>query len=171
VPITRTAKHPPAARLAALARRLLDASRLCAIATVSPAGRAHINTAYFAYGTGFEIVWVSAPLARHSRNIQVRRRIAIAVFDSTQTWGGEDRGMQLFGTARELRDRSSDEAERLYARRFPDAADIRKKYRFYRFIPRHVKLFDEPKLGGATWVTARVSADGTLHWERTERYV
>ena len=169
--VQRLERPLSARRLAVLARSLLRESKLCAIATTNGDGSAHINTAYFAYGTGFEIVWVSAPLARHSRNIQVRRRIAIAVFDSTQTWGGEDRGMQLFGTARELRDRSSDEAERLYARRFPDAADIRKKYRFYRFIPRHVKLFDEPKLGGATWVTARVSADGTLHWERTERYV
>src|SRR5207244_7797806 len=40
---------PPATRLAALARRLLEASTLCAIATVSPGRRAHINTAYFAW--------------------------------------------------------------------------------------------------------------------------
>ena len=64
-----------------------------------------------------------------------------------------------------------DDAQRLYAKRFPDATDIGKMYRFYQFRPRRMKLFDEAKLGGATWVTARVGAAGALRWERTERYV
>ena len=85
MPISRAAKHPPATRLAALARRLLEASTLCAIATVSPGRRAHINTAYFAWGPEFEIVWWSAPQAQHSRNVHANASVAIAVFRSTQT--------------------------------------------------------------------------------------
>ena len=157
-------------RLGSLARSLLRESKLCAIATVNADGSGHINTAYFAYGSRFEIVWVSAPQARHSRNISERARIAVAVFDSTQTWGRDDRGIQLFGTARALSGRAAREAERIYVKRFADARDIGESYRFYRFRPRRVKLFDEAKLGGATWVTARVRADGALEWERTERY-
>jgi len=56
-------------------------------------------------------------------------------------------------------------------KRFPDATEIGKMYRFYHFRPRRMKFFDEAKLGGATWVTARVGAAGALRWERTERYV
>ena len=48
----------------------------------------------------------------------VRASAAVAVFRSTQTWGGSDRGIQLFGRARELRGRAALDAERLYAKRF-----------------------------------------------------
>jgi uncharacterized protein YhbP (UPF0306 family) len=168
--VTRLRQAVSARRLSTVAQSLLRASKLCAIATVNADGSAHINTAYFAYGDDFAIVWCSAPQARHSRNIRERRRVAIAVFDSTQTWGREDRGIQLFGAARELRGKTADEAERLYIARFKDATDIGKTYRFYRFRPARVKLFDEAKFGGATWVTARVEANGALRWQRTERY-
>jgi hypothetical protein len=51
--------HPvAAARLAATACKLLDASTLCAIATVTTRGRAHLNTAYFAWSRDFDIVWL-----------------------------------------------------------------------------------------------------------------
>ena len=169
--VQRAQKPISQRHLATLARSLLRESKLCAIATVNRDGSAHINTAYFAYSERFEIVWVSAPQARHSRNIRERSRIAIAVFDSTQTWGRDDRGIQLFGTARVLGGRAVDDAQRVYVKRFPDATDIGKMYRFYQFRPRRMKLFDEAKLGGATWVTARVGAAGALRWERTERYV
>src|SRR5213078_1346013 len=118
MPVRLIAKHPSASRLVAMTRRLLDQSKLCAIATVSPGTRAHVNTAYFAWGPEFEIVWLSAPEARHSRNVRANPSAAVAVFRSTQRWGGSDRGIQLFGRARELRGRSAREADRLYAKRF-----------------------------------------------------
>jgi hypothetical protein len=42
-----------ATRIVALARDLLEASPLCAIATVASRDRAHVNTAYFAWSTDF----------------------------------------------------------------------------------------------------------------------
>jgi uncharacterized protein YhbP (UPF0306 family) len=170
VRIERDARPVSAARISRLARSLLRASTLCAIATVSPGGRAHVNTAYFAFTGALEVVWVSAPRARHSRNVRERSTAAVAVFDSTQRWGRHDRGIQLFGTARELRGRAADDARRLYARRFRDADGLDPAYRYYRLRPARVKLFDEKKLGGATFVSARVSTRG-VRWERTERYV
>ena len=47
--------------MAAAARQLLAASTLCAIATVTPSGRAYVNTAYFAWTRDYDIVWLSAP--------------------------------------------------------------------------------------------------------------
>lgn len=154
-----------------MTRRLLDQSKLCAIATVSPGRRAHINTAYFAWGPRFEIVWWSAPEARHSRNIRANPSVAVGVYRSTQTWGGADHGIQIFGSARELRGRSAHAAERLYADRFRAYSGDVGAYRFYRLRPRRLKLFDEHALGGATFVTVAVGPAGRLRWLRTETYV
>ena len=154
-----------------MTRRLLDESKLSAIATVSAGAQAHVNTAYFAWGPAFEIVWLSAPEARHSRNIRANPSAALAVYRSTQNWGDSDHGIQLFGTARELRGRDARVAERLYAARFKAYEADLDAYRFYRFRPRRIKLFDEHALGGATFVTVAVGAGGRLRWVRTESYV
>jgi uncharacterized protein YhbP (UPF0306 family) len=170
VKVERLSRPVSAERLDSTVRSLLKAAPLCAISTVSPGGRAHINTAYFAWSERFDIVWVSAPQASHSRNIRASGTCAIAVFDSRQTWGDEDRGIQLFGTARELDGDAADEALRLYAKRFPDATGLDPDYRCYRLRARRVKLFDERRFGGATFVVVSVGREGALRWERTERY-
>ncbi len=170
MPVRRIVKRPSSSRLVAMTRRLLEQSRLCAIATVSPGQRAHVNTAYFAWGPTFEIVWLSAPEARHSRNIRANSSIAIAVYRSTQTWGRSDSGIQMFGRARELRGRSARAAEQLYADRFNAYNRDLNVYRFYRFRPRRLKLFDEHALGGATFVTLAVAPGSRLRWMRTESY-
>jgi uncharacterized protein YhbP (UPF0306 family) len=170
VPIERSSKHPSSSRLAAIARRLLDESKLCAVATVTPDGRAHVNTAYFAWSPEFEIVWLSAPDARHSRNVRANGSAAVAVFRSTHRWGGSDRGIQLFGRARELRGRASLEAERVYAKRFRAYEGDLPAFRFYRLATRRMKLFDERALGGGTFVTLRVQR-GRVKWEKTESFV
>ena len=172
MPTRRVRERVPPARLRALAGRLLNASTLCAIATVAPNGRAHINTAYFAWSATFDIVWLSAPEARHSRNIRVHPSVAVSVYDSTQKWGGSDRGIQVFGTARELSGRAAHGAERVYGARFRAySRDELSAYRFYLLRPTRLKLFHERELGGATFVSARVSRGGHLTWERTESYL
>jgi len=171
MPVRRIAKHPSQSRLVAMTRRLLGESTLCAIATVSPGARAHVNTAYFAWSPAFDIVWLSAPEARHSRNIRSNPSAAVAVYRSTQTWGDSDHGIQLFGRARELRGPDARAAERLYAARFKAFASDLDAYRFYRLRPRRVKLFDEHALGGATWVTLAVEVGGRVRWVKTETYV
>jgi uncharacterized protein YhbP (UPF0306 family) len=169
--VERTSRRVSASRLVATTRRLLGASSLCAIATVSPGARAHVNTAYFAWRADFNVVWLSAPESRHSRNLRANPSVAIAVFDSRQSWDGLDRGIQLFGSAREVRGSPAFEVERLYAQRFRayDRSALR-AYRFYRFRPSRIKLFDERVLGGGVFVTAKVREAGRLEWERTERY-
>jgi uncharacterized protein YhbP (UPF0306 family) len=153
------------ARLRSLARELLEASTLCALATVARGGRAHVNTAYFAWAPDFRLIWLSEPRATHSRNLRLEPSAAVAVYDSTQTWGKPDRGVQLFGSARP----AGDDAGNLYGSRFPGFRESGLAgYRFYELVPRRLKLFDEEALGPGTFVTARVSAGGRLAWERTE---
>ncbi len=156
--------------MGALARSLLDAAPLCAIATVS-GNQAHINTAYFAWGDGFGVVWLSEPGAKHSRNVRRTGSVAIAVCDSHQSWGKPDRGIQLFGSGRELSGKAAKEAERIYSNRFPDyRREDNSAYAFYGLRPRSLKLFDEPTLGRGVFVTARIAAEGDLVWQRTEIY-
>lgn len=158
-------------RLATVARKLLDASTLCAIATVATGNRAHVNTAYFAWSGAFDIVWLSEPRAKHSRNLRANETVAIAVYDSSQTWAKPDRGIQLFGSARQVDGADAERAEALYAQRFPPFRDAGlTAYRFYLFRPRRLKLFDERMLGVGTFVTASIARDGRLRWERTEIY-
>jgi uncharacterized protein YhbP (UPF0306 family) len=148
---------------------LLNASTLCAISTVSPRTTAHVNTAYFAWNHQFDIVWLSDPAARHSRNIRARPNAAIAVYDSHQVWGKPDRGIQLFGSARQLPAKDIAHAEPLYAARFPryTTPDLR-AYRFYHFRTDRLTVFDESVLGAAVFVTATVRSGPRLTWERTD---
>jgi uncharacterized protein YhbP (UPF0306 family) len=167
--IERSRRRVAAARIAETALRLLDASTLCAISTVSPRTRAHVNTAYFAWTPALEIVWLSDPEARHSRNLEASPTAAIAVYDSSQSWGEPDRGLQLFGSAREVGSSARREAERDYGKRFPQFAKAGSgELRFYRFRPSRLKLFDERTLGAGVFVTATVARGGRVAWEQTE---
>jgi uncharacterized protein YhbP (UPF0306 family) len=170
VAIRRSTRPIAAARLTTVARRLLDASTLCAIATVSRGGRAHVNTAYFAWSKDFDLVWLSEPHAKHSSNVRTSGTAAVAVFDPSQTWGKPDRGIQLFGAARQVAGDDARRVEEIYAKRFPPYRELESSaYRFYRFSPSRVKLFDEHAFRAGVFVTARVSR-GKLVWERTEIY-
>src|SRR6266498_3002835 len=117
--IERSKRPVAASRLAEAARLLLDASNLCAIATVAADGGAYINTAYFAWSPELNLVWLSEPRAKHSQNVRAGT-VAIAVYDSNQSWGKPDRGIQLFGSAWEAEAASTADAETVYANRFPD---------------------------------------------------
>jgi uncharacterized protein YhbP (UPF0306 family) len=171
VPIERSRQRVAATRLEAVARDLLEASPLCAVATVTPDGDAYVNTAYFAASPELLLVWLSDPDATHSRNLVAAGTSAVAVYNSTQTWGKPDRGMQLFGAAHQATDAESSAAEAVYARRF---ADFRSKnlaaYRFYVFRPTRVKLFHEDELGAGRFILAAVDSSGRLTWEATELY-
>jgi uncharacterized protein YhbP (UPF0306 family) len=171
VTIDRSGRRVGAARLRALAAELLDASELCAIATASRTAKPHVNTAYFAWTADLRLVWISDPGASHSRNLRANASAAVAVYDSGQSWGEPDRGIQLFGTARELAGAPADDAAAVYARRFAAyRPEQLAAYRCYELRPRRVKLFHEPALGPRVFVTARVDQKGALIWERTEVY-
>jgi uncharacterized protein YhbP (UPF0306 family) len=172
VPIERSQEPIDGTRLEAAARALLEASPLCAIATMTRDGHAYINTAYFASSPELQLVWLSEPDATHSRNIKETRTAAVAVYDSTQTWGKPDRGIQLFGAAHHATDAEAGRAEALYANRFRDfeSKDFA-AYRFYVFRPGRVKLFDEAELGAGRFIVAAVDNSGRLTWEATEEYI
>lgn len=149
-------KRYPLGRLRRSVARILRTNVLCAMATVR-SGRAHLNTAYFCYSPDLEVVFLSDPRAAHCRNLVRNPSMAIAVYSSTQTWGKPDAGLQFFGRCAEARGRQGLEAQRLYGNRFPAyrSSDLR-EYRFYRFVPQRIKIFDERTLGGGVFVEVGV---------------
>jgi uncharacterized protein YhbP (UPF0306 family) len=171
VPIREVKRAVAARRLVDAARALLEASTLCAIATVSRRDRAHVNTAYFAWTPEFEIIWLSDPAAQHSTNVRRNSSAAVAVYDSRQVWGNPDRGIQLFGTAAPVRSGAARAAVAIYTQRFPEATNSDLNgYDVYRLRPRRLKLFDEPRFGAGVFITAAVGSGGRLTWKRTEVY-
>jgi hypothetical protein len=86
-------------------------------------------------------------------------------------WGELDQGLQLFGSARQVAGPAAMDAERSYAKRFPTyAGSDLGAYRFYRFRPRRIKVFDEQTLGAGLFVTAADRGGGGLARTRTELY-
>jgi predicted pyridoxine 5'-phosphate oxidase superfamily flavin-nucleotide-binding protein len=164
VTLERRSRRFSSERLERVARRLMNASPLCALATVTPGGRAHINHMYFAWDDGFHVYWVSDRDSLHSRNLVRNSSSAITVYVSNQVWGRPDRGIQLFGTAGET---PVDLAARAYSRRFRDFDASANDLPYYRFRTRAMKLFDERSLAAGTLVTARVTRAG-LEWAKTE---
>jgi len=160
--VERRARRFSSLKLEGVARRLMNASFLCSLATVTPGGRAHINHMYFAWNDRYEVFWYSDPKSLHSRNLDRSSTAAVTIYDSRQVNGRPDRGIQLFGRAGVA---TGDEARRVYTRKFRGLDPS--GFTAYRFRARTVKLFDEPAFGPATFVTARVTRDG-LVWAKTE---
>lgn len=149
---------------------ILTETALASIATVAPGARAHINTAFVAYSTDLEFYFLSDPASTHAQNLLRNPSMGVAIFRSAQHWGGNDRGAQLFGTARRLRGAPAQEARRVYARRFPlyarwlrgqraeerVLADGLRTLSFFRFVPQRLQILDEGRFGVATFVNASI---------------
>ncbi|HEY3248834.1 MAG TPA: hypothetical protein VGK88_11140 [bacterium] len=144
------------ARLRGSVSRILRTNVLCSMATTRGA-QAHINTAYFCYSPDLELFFLSDPHATHCRNVAVNPSMAMAVFSSAQVWGKPDAGLQFFGRCAQAMGDIARTAQRLYSARFRDysSSDLH-RYRFYRFVPQRVKIFDERALGGGVFVVARI---------------
>jgi pyridoxine/pyridoxamine 5'-phosphate oxidase len=69
------------------ARAIVDAASYLTLATADEAGRPWASPVWFATADRRELVWVSHPDARHSRNVAARPEVGIVIFDSTQAPG------------------------------------------------------------------------------------
>jgi uncharacterized protein YhbP (UPF0306 family) len=70
-------------RLRAIARAIIDTNRYMTIATADERGVPWVSPVWYAVEGYREFFWVSAPEARHSRNLAVRPQVAIVIFDSS----------------------------------------------------------------------------------------
>jgi len=160
------AGQPPSAdRVARSVARVLEETGLCAWATVTQEGRAHINIGYFAQSANLHLYLLSHPASLHCRNVATNASMAVAVFVSPQDWTAPGRGIQLFGSCTEIGGDDIADAERVYGHRYTAYAawkaalksgDPAGQYRFYRFVPDRVKILDEPEFSDAVFVKAEI---------------
>ena len=68
---------------AALARAITDANLYMVLGTADSSGTPWVSPVYYAHAGYREFFWISAPDAKHSRNIVARREVSIVVFDSS----------------------------------------------------------------------------------------
>ena len=142
--------------------QLLQENTLCSLATVRRNNHAHISPVYFCYSQYFELYFLSDPRSLHCQNLRTNPSMAVTIFDSSQTWGHADRGLQFFGRCSEAQGEYATQAELLYGKRFQAFAAWKAaqrpghlfRYHFYRFVPREVKILDEGEFGGGVFVSA-----------------
>ena len=100
----------------ATARAIIDAGRYMTIATADGAGRPWATPVWYAHAGYVEFVWVSAPDARHSRNIAERADVAIVILDSTVA-PGSGQAVYFEATAEQLSGDAIDAAMAAFSRR------------------------------------------------------
>jgi uncharacterized protein YhbP (UPF0306 family) len=66
-----------------VARRLIDTNLYVTLATADADGRPWASPVYYAPVDYRELLWVSDPQQRHSRNLGVRPQLGLVIFDST----------------------------------------------------------------------------------------
>ena len=69
--------------LAAAARSIIDSNRYMTLATADETGLPWASPVWYAEAGYREFFWVSAPEARHSRNLAARPQVSIVIFDSS----------------------------------------------------------------------------------------
>jgi len=89
------------ADLVAIGRAIVDVNLYMALATADEEGRPWVIPVYFAPLGYRNLLWVSRPERRHSRNIAVRDTVSIAIFDSSVPIG-TGQAVYMSATAREV---------------------------------------------------------------------
>jgi nitroimidazol reductase NimA-like FMN-containing flavoprotein (pyridoxamine 5'-phosphate oxidase superfamily) len=98
-----------------LARRIIDANTYMGLGTADAAGRPWVTPVYFATEDYRHFHWVSQPEARHSRNLEARAEVAIAIFDSSVPIG-EAQAVYIDGRAEELTGAERERGIELFSR-------------------------------------------------------
>jgi hypothetical protein len=100
---------------AALARAIIGGNPYMVLGTADAGGSAWASPVWFAADDGRNFYWVSSPQARHSRNLAVRPKLGIVIFDSTVP-PGDGQAVYMSATASELIGEDIDTGIDIFAR-------------------------------------------------------
>jgi pyridoxine/pyridoxamine 5'-phosphate oxidase len=101
---------------AALAREIIDANQYMTLATADGDGRPWATPVWFAHQGYTDLLWVSRPDARHSRNLAVRPEVGIVIFDSTVP-AGSGQAVYVEALAGELEEAGREQGIAIFSRR------------------------------------------------------
>jgi pyridoxine/pyridoxamine 5'-phosphate oxidase len=102
--------------LVAIAREILDTNRYMTLATADGDGRPWASPVWYAHQGYTDLLWVSRPGARHSRNLAVRPELAIVIFDSTVP-EGSGQAVYVEALAEEVGEGGREEGIAIFSRR------------------------------------------------------
>ena len=104
-----------AKELATAARAIVDSNRYMTLATADESGLPWASPVWFATVDYRTFFWVSAPGARHSRNLAARPQLGIVIFDS-QVPGGAGQAVYMSAVAQEVAGAEIDEGIEIFSR-------------------------------------------------------
>jgi hypothetical protein len=107
--------------LTAMAKAIIDSTLYMVLGTSDEAGQPWVSPVYFTASKYKEFYWISAPQAKHSRNIALRSQICIVIFDS-QVPAGKAQAVYISAAAEELTGSDLARGLVIYNGRFPDPA-------------------------------------------------
>jgi uncharacterized protein YhbP (UPF0306 family) len=97
-------------------RNIIDSNLYMTLATADEAGRPWASPVYYAPAGYTEFHWVSAPEARHSRNLAARPQLCIVIFDSRQPIN-TGHGVYMSAVAEQLTGADLDRGIEIFSRR------------------------------------------------------
>ena len=100
--------------LRAVARSIIDSNSFMTLATADADGVPWASPVWYAPVEYREFLWVSSPEATHSRNLGVRRQLAIVIFDSHQAGGWN--ALYMSAVADQLAEADVDDGIRIFSR-------------------------------------------------------
>jgi nitroimidazol reductase NimA-like FMN-containing flavoprotein (pyridoxamine 5'-phosphate oxidase superfamily) len=101
--------------LADEARRIIDATKYMALGTADGTGHPWVSPVWFATVDRRHFHWVSGHQTRHSRNLEARQEIAIAIYDPSMAAGSAG-AVYISGTAKELTGAELEEGIEIFGR-------------------------------------------------------
>ena len=87
--------------LGAVARAIIDTNLYMTLGTADADGRPWVSPVFFAPAGYHELYWISSPEVTHSRNLAVRPRVSIVIFDSRAP-AGEGQAVYMSAVAEGL---------------------------------------------------------------------
>ena len=102
--------------LEAIARAIIDSNRYMTLGTADGSGLPWVSPVWYAPEGYREFFWVSAPGARHSRNLAVRPEVSIVIFDSRAP-EGTGQGAYMSALAAEVAEDDLDRGMAIFSRR------------------------------------------------------
>ena len=102
--------------LAVMAAQVINASRYFVLATADEHGVPWASPVWYAHAGYREFLWASDPQARHSRNIGIRPRVSIVIFDSSALPGAAP-AVYISATAAMVTGPGLDSGIEVYSRR------------------------------------------------------
>ncbi len=139
------------------ARRIIDRSDYMSVGTSTKSGKPWVAPVLFVHDHAFNLYFLSAVDALHSKNILENDSVSISIFDSHQKIGLSE-GIQAEGRAELVEEDSIKKAIELYCKKaFPDS-DIKptgryvpenylgaSEFRFFRIRPANIYITGEDR--------------------------